>query len=62
MNTGTAGRNIRGQSEIRDPQVFDVHIAKRIPDRLIEVLPGEHRRNWVGEVQQLAAPVCHFLK
>lgn len=59
---GATGRNIRGQSKIRNPQVLYVHLAKRIPDRLIKILPREHGRYWIGQVQQLPAPICHFLQ
>lgn len=61
VNSGATRRNIGGQRKVRNPQVLDVDIAKRVPDRLVKVLAGEHRRYRVREIQQLASPVGHFL-
>lgn len=62
MNSGAARRDVRGQREVRDPQILDVDVPERVPDRLVKVPTGEHGRDRVGEIQQLTAPICHFLK
>lgn len=61
VNSSAAGSDIGGQCKVRDPQVLNVDIPERVPYRLIKVLAREHGRNRVREIQQLSAPIRHFL-
>lgn len=47
MDATAAGRNVGGQCEIRNPQIFDVNIAKRFNKCLIKSFAREHRCDWI---------------
>lgn len=42
MRAHAGVRDVRGYSEIREPQIFDVRIAEGLLYRVVEVPAGEH--------------------
>lgn len=42
VDATAASRNVGGQCEVWDPQVFDVHITECVNNRLIESFAREH--------------------
>lgn len=61
MYSHAAGTNVSGDREVREPQVLDVDVPEGGADGRVELPPGEHRRGWVRQVEELFAPLGHFL-
>ena len=51
MHSHTTGTNISSDSEVRQPQIFYVNFPERSFYGGVELLPGEHRGRWIGEVE-----------
>lgn len=62
VSTCTASRNVGGKRKVRYPEVLDAHVAESSPNGLVEVSPGKHGRDRVGQVHQLSSPLGHFLR
>lgn len=61
MRAHTGVRDIRGYSEIREPQVFYICVTESLLYRLVKIFTGEHRSHWISQIHNLPPPLRHFL-
>lgn len=62
MHPHTTGADIGGDSEVRKPQILNVHVTEGRVYGRVELPAGEHGRRGVRQVQELLAPLRHFLE
>jgi len=61
MRAHTRVRDVCGYSEIRQPQVLYVCVAKSLLYRFVKIFTGEHRSHRISQVHNLSPPLRHFL-
>lgn len=50
MHSHAARSDVSGDSEVRQPQVLDVHVSEGRADGRVELTTREHGGRWVCEV------------
>lgn len=61
MHPHATSADVSGDGEVWKPKVLDVDLPEGSFDRVVELSAGEHWCRWVRQVEELAAPLRHFL-
>lgn len=62
MHPHATSADVSGDSKVWKPKILDVDLTEGSFDRMVELSTGKHRCSWVRQVEELAAPLSHFLE